>query len=235
MARWPPRARPAAERGAILVKCIGYIRVSTDEQADRGASLDWQKTAISQEASRRGWQLCDLAADTASAGSMKGRTGLQRALEQLDRGEYQALLVARLDRLSRSVGDFAQMMERAHKRGWSIVVLDPAVDMTSPFGEAMASMAAVFAQLERRLIAQRTRDGIAAKKRQGTYRGGRALPQSQPVDPAVAARIVRLAGEGLSSREIARRLELEGVPTARGGAWRHTTILAVLRRDQQAA
>lgn len=216
------------------MRVIGYIRVSTDNQADRGASLDWQKTAISGECDRRGWHLADLAADTASAGSMKGRLGLTRALEQLDRGDFDALLVARLDRLSRSVGDFAQIMERAHKRGWSIVVMDPAVDMTSPFGEAMASMAAVFAQLERRLIAQRTRDGIAEKKRQGTYRGGRALPQSQPVAAPVAARIVSLAGEGHSSREIARRLELEGVPTARGGRWQHTTILQVLRRSQAA-
>lgn len=224
-------AGPGPAQGHELVRVVGYIRVSTDDQADRGASLDWQKTAISGECARRGWQLSDLAADTASAGSMRGRSGLARALEQLDAGEYDALLVARLDRLSRSVGDFAQIMERAHKRGWSIVVMDPAVDMTSPFGEAMASMAAVFAQLERRLIAQRTRDGIAEKKRQGTYRGGRALPQAAPVPAPVAARIVSLAGEGCSAREIARRLELEGVPTCRGGTWQHTTVLQVLRRQ----
>lgn len=217
------------------MRVVGYIRVSTDDQADRGASLDWQKGAISEECTRRGWHLADMAADTASAGSMRGRVGLQRALQQLDRGEYDALLVARLDRLSRSVGDFAQIMERAHKRGWSIVVMDPAVDMTSPFGEAMASMAAVFAQLERRLIAQRTRDGIAEKKRQGTYRGGRLLPQSQPVAPSVAARIVALKAEGLSAREVARRLEEEGVPTARGGQWDHATVLKVLRRELDAA
>lgn len=213
------------------LRCIGYVRVSTDEQADRGASLAWQKQALQDECARRGWQLADLAADTASAGSMRGRPGLHRALERLDAHDYDALLVARLDRLSRSVGDFARIMERAHKRGWSIVVLDPAVDMTSPFGEAMASMAAVFAQLERRLIAQRTRDGIAEKKRQGTYRGGRLLPQSQPVPEHVARRIVDLSErEGLSSRAIAARLDLEGVPTLRGGPWVHTTVLSVLRR-----
>lgn len=213
------------------MRCVGYLRVSTDEQAVQGASLDAQKHAISGECARRGWQLVDMSSDTASAGSMKRRPGLQRTLERLDAGDYDALVVSRLDRLSRSVGDFAQIMDRARVRGWSIVVMDPAVDMTTPFGEAMASMAAVFAQLERRLIAQRTRDGIAAKKAAGTFRGGRALPQSQPVAEHVARRIVHLADvEGLSSREIARRLELEGIPSHRGGPWQHSVVLKVLHR-----
>jgi DNA invertase Pin-like site-specific DNA recombinase len=218
-----------------MMRCVGYVRVSSEEQAGKGASLDWQKGAIAEECARRGWELVDMTADTASAGSMRGRAGLQRALERLDRHDFDALVVARLDRLSRSVGDFARIMERAHARGWSVVVMDPAVDMTSPFGEAMASMAAVFAQLERRLIAQRTRDGIAEKKRQGTFRGGYALPQCQPVSELVAARIVHLSTvEGLSSREVARRLDLEGVPSHRGGPWRHSTVIKVLARARGA-
>lgn len=217
------------------MRVIGYVRVSTEEQASQGASLDHQKRVIADEVARRGWDLSDMAADTASAGSMKRRPGLGRALAQLDQGVYTTLIVARLDRLSRSVGDFAQMMDRAQRQGWQIVVMDPAVDMTSPFGEAMASMAAVFAQLERKLIAQRTRDGIAAKKAAGTYRGGRMLPQSQPVDEHATRRILALSGQGLSSRKIAERLNLEGVPTVRGGPWIHSTIITVLRRSRSVA
>lgn len=212
------------------MRAVGYLRVSTDDQADKGASLDWQKTAIAQECARQGWQLADLATDTASARNMTKRPGLRAALEQLEHGTYQALVVARLDRLTRHVPDFYELAGRADKQGWLLVCMEPRFDMTNPFSRMAAGVAVVFAQFERELISQRTRDGIEAKKAAGTYRGGHALPHSQPISGATAARIVALSAEGCSAREVARRLELEGVPTARGGRWDHATVRKVLAR-----
>lgn len=212
------------------MRACGYIRVSTDDQADHGASLDWQKRAIAEECARQGWELADLATDTASARGMAKRPGLRGALERLEAGEYQALVVARLDRLTRHVPDFYDLAGRADKQGWLLVCMEPRFDMTNPFSRMAAGVAVVFAQFERELISQRTRDGIEERKAAGIYRGGVMLPQSRPIGGATAARIITLKGEGCSAREIARRLELEGVPTARGGQWDHATVRKVLRR-----
>lgn len=211
-----------------MLRAVGYVRVSSEEQGLRGSSLAAQRTAVLSDVERRGWGV-EFVSEVASAGTVRRRPLLSGLLERLDRGEADALVVARLDRLSRSVGDFAQLMDRAGKNGWVIVVLDPAVDMSTPFGEAMAGMAAVFAQLERRLIAQRTRAGIEARKRAGTYRGGK-IGNPPRVPLTVCRRIAELAAEGVSLRGIARRLTLEGVPTPGGGTWSHTTVARSLER-----
>lgn len=212
------------------VRAAAYVRVSTKGQDERGVSLEAQRQAIMGDvAGREGWSVEHWATDTASAASMRRRPGLARALELLDAGELDALVCARLDRLSRSVGDFASLMTRAQRRGWTVVVLDPPVDMSTPFGAAMAGMASVFAQLERDLIAQRTRAAIAERVRTGVYRGGRLAnpPESSPL---AVARILELKAEGVSLRGIAARLGLEGFVSPRGGAWSHTTVGRVLER-----
>lgn len=221
------------------MRAIGYVRVSTDRQADEGASLPAQTATIERECEQRGWQLERCHQDAAS-GKNTQRPGLQvarlRAAELAQNGEAAALVVARLDRLSRSPVDVYDLMDEANRAGWALVILDPPIfDMTTPFGRAVAGMAAVFAQLERELIGQRTREGIAAKKAAGIYRGGRALPQAQPVAPDVAARIMRWATgtPKLSSAQIARMLDELGVPTPRGGeCWSDRTVRAVIARHR---
>ena len=122
-------------------KVAGYVRVSTSEQADSGAGLEAQRAAITSEAERRGWELVHIHEDAGASGkSLSGRPGLLEALEAVERGDAQALVVAKLDRLSRSLLDFAGLMERARKRGWSLVALDLGVDTSTPSGEMMASV-----------------------------------------------------------------------------------------------
>lgn len=85
---------------------------------------------------------------------------------------------------------------------------------------------------DREFISRRTRDAIADRKAAGIYSGGRALPQARPVDDDIAERIAALAADGLSTRQIAKQLTDEEVPTARGAAaWSHTTVQSVLRRE----
>ena len=195
---------------------VGYIRVSTSEQADSGAGLEAQRAAITAEAERRGWELVHVFEDAGASGnSMNGRAGLQEALEAVDRGEAQALVVAKLDRLSRSLLDFAALMEQARKRGWNLIALDLGVDTSTPSGEMMASVLATFAQFERRLIGQRTKDALAVKRAQGVRLG-----RPRAMSAASVARVQELAALGLSSAEIARRLNREEIPTPTGrGKW----------------
>jgi DNA invertase Pin-like site-specific DNA recombinase len=137
-----------------------------------------------------------------------------------------ALVVAKLDRLSRSMLDFAGLMATAQKQNWALVALDCAVDTSTPAGEAMANVLATFVQFERRLISQRTKEALAAKKASGVRLGRPpTLPRS------VVRRIQRLRARGLSLRVIADELDDAGVPTAQGGKkWYPATVRHVLLR-----
>jgi DNA invertase Pin-like site-specific DNA recombinase len=208
------------------MRVIGYVRVSTSEQADSGASIKAQREAIRAEAARRGWELVRFYSDTASGKSLARRKGLAQAVRVLEKGQAEALVVAKLDRLSRSLLDFAGLMDRSGRKGWSLVALDVGVDTTTPSGEAMVGVLAVFAQFERKLIAQRTRDALAVKKAEGVRLG---RPTSLPV--AVSKRLALLRGRGMTYAAIADVLNADGVPTGQGGArWYPATVRKVLSR-----
>lgn len=205
-------------------RTIAYTRVSTDEQGDHGAGLDAQRATIEADLTRRGWGPACLVTDVASGKSLNGRRNLADALDRLDRGEADHLVVAKLDRLARSVLDFASILARAQRHGWALVCLDVNVDTSSPSGELMATVVAAFAQYERALIAQRTREALAVRKSQGVRLG-------RPVTLAAEtrARIADERAQGRSLPTIANMLNTEQVPTARGGRWHPATVAKVLR------
>jgi DNA invertase Pin-like site-specific DNA recombinase len=149
---------------------------------------------------------------------MAGRKALQEAMDALDAGGGDALVAAKLDRVSRSVVDFCGLLERASRRKWSVVVLDVNVDTSTPSGELMATVVSAFSQYERKLIGQRTRDALAAKRASGVRLG---RPRS--LDPAIRVRIEAERAAGRSLRAIARGLMADGVPTARGGSVWHAS------------
>src|SRR6266853_6338168 len=109
------------------MQVLGYVRVSTEEQSDSGAGLEAQRRAIAAECKRRGWQLVELIEDAGFSAKDLKRPGVQEALRALASGEAGALVVAKLDRLSRSMVDFAGVMAQAQKQGWALVALDCAV------------------------------------------------------------------------------------------------------------
>ena len=207
------------------MRVIGYLRVSTEEQGMSGAGLEAQQEAIRKEADRRGWEIIRFAEDVGSGKDLK-RPGIQLALDELARGDAGGLVVAKLDRLSRSLLDFAGLMEVAQRQNWALVALDVNVDTSTPAGEAMASVVATFAQFERRLIGQRTREALAIKKAQGV-RLGRRPEVSEEAEKMIAA----LRAEGATFREIVDSLTQQGVPTARGGHWSTSTVAAIYARS----
>lgn len=203
---------------------LAYVRVSTTEQAEDGASLASQRETLTAEAARRGWDVEIVADEGYSASSMEKRPGLLSALARLDAGQADALMAVRVDRLSRSVSDFAGLMARAKRRKWALVALDLGVDTSTPAGDLMANVLASVAQYERLVIGQRTREGMAQRRAEGVHLGRkRLLPES------VVARIVSDHAAGLSLAGIARQLTADGVVTAHGGAqWHASTVRGVL-------
>jgi DNA invertase Pin-like site-specific DNA recombinase len=207
---------------------VGYIRVSTDEQADSGLGLEAQRSAIESECSRRGWELTQVFEDAGASGkSLSGRPALEGALQAVRSHQASALVVAKLDRLSRSLLDFAALMEDARNGEWSLVILDLGVDTTTPSGEMIANVMATFAQFERRLIGQRTKDALAIRKKQGVKLG---RPRSLPAE--VVDRIAVERARGRSLRAIADGLNDDEVPTGHGGKkWHASTVKAVVERE----
>ena len=206
---------------------IGYSRCSTDEQAESGAGLAAQRQAIEAECERRGWNLLEIVEDAGySAGSLH-RPGIEYALKAMRTGKAEALVVSRLDRLSRSTLDFADLIGKSQKKGWAIVVLDIGVDLTAPNGRLVGSVLAAVAAWERDLIAQRTKEAMAAKKAAGATFGRERLI---PVEVAERIRAARDAGKSL--RAIADSLNADEIPTVGGGRqWWDSTVRGLLAQE----
>lgn len=208
-------------------KVVGYVRVSTAEQGDSGLGLEAQRSAIRAECDRRGWILVAVLEDAGASGkTLSGRPALAAALEMVSSGEAAGIVVAKLDRLSRSLIDFAHLKDRARDENWNLVALDLGIDLSTINGRFMAGQMAVAAEWEREIISQRTKDALAVKRSQGVRLG---RPPS--TDAALERRVHRLRAKGHSLKAIADRFNRERVPTLRGGSeWRPSTIHRVVRR-----
>lgn len=210
---------------------MAYIRVSTDEQAVSGLGIEAQREIIAQYAARKALTIVAEHVDAGiSAKSLTGRPGALAALEAVRTRQAAGLLVAKMDRLSRSVYDGAGLMDEARKSGWALHFADLDIDTSTPAGEMAANVIISASQYERRLISQRTRDALAAKRARGDRLG---RPSKMPIE--VTRRIVADRAAGLSLRAIAAALTTEGVPTVRGAAaWSVSTVQAVLRSQDAA-
>ena len=210
-----------------LPLALCYTRVSTSEQVEEGASLDAQAVALTAAAAAAGYRVEIIREEGRSGKNITGRPELLASLDRLARGEAAALFTQRLDRLSRSVADFAALHAQANKQGWTVVCLDIGVDTSTPSGEFMANVMASMSQYERRIISARTRDALAQRRREGVRLG------RPPVLPAaVLAQIDELREVGESLRAIATHLNAQGTATAHGGnQWYASTVSKVLSRQ----
>jgi DNA invertase Pin-like site-specific DNA recombinase len=217
---------PATKR----LRVMGYVRVSTAEQAGSGAGLEAQRQTLAAAAELRGWDLIDVIADEGESGGKRHekRRGLCAAIARSEAGDADALAVAKLDRLSRSVRDLADLAERSRpkgkRKGWGLILLDIDVDTSSPSGEFMVNVMGSAAQWERRIISQRTKDTLAIKRAQGVRLGRPSTLSRELVERIVCD---RRAGATLTA--IAESLAAEDIPTAQGGKWWPATVRKVLQ------
>ena len=183
---------------------IGYLRVSPEEQAVSGLGLADQRAVIAADAARRGWSNVEFLSDEGFSAKNLSRPAIAAALDMLRKGQASVLVVSKLDRLSRSLLDFATLMDRAKREGWQLVVLDLAIDTTIPSGALMANVMAAFAEYERQLIGARTSAALQQLKGQGVRLGRPRLLSEE-----VTARVGRQRSNGETLAAIADGLNHE--------------------------
>lgn len=215
---------------------LAYVRVSTGRQAKTGYSLESQPSILIKAAKQNGYRV-EVITETGS-GRNSSRPALNNALNRLASGEAQALYALDIDRLARSTQHLLEIATLSRKQKWRLVVTSADVDTNSPAGEMFFTMAAAFAQYESRMISQRVLRQHEARRDRGVIWGMTEGPKS-PLPTELIDRIVALRHDGCSLPGIAKTLEAEGVPTARGGKWAAGTIRGILMspavRHRQAA
>jgi DNA invertase Pin-like site-specific DNA recombinase len=203
-----------------MTRAIGYARVSTERQGESGLGLDSQRRTIEAACEQRGWEHLETYVDVASGKSTDRRPHLRDARRLLAIGGAEVLVVAKLDRLSRSLVDFAGLMADAKREGWGIVALDIGVDTSTVNGELVANIIMSLAQWERQLIAARVKAALDETRERGTVLGRRPNVSAETL-----AMIVAMRADDQSFRVIADALNSARVPTAQGGkAWHASTV-----------
>lgn len=208
------------------LKALLYVRVSTEEQADAGASLEAQEQTLMMEAVRRGYDFEVVREEGKSAATIEKRDKLVEALDLLDKHKADVLMAVRMDRLSRNVGDVDALMRRSRKKGWGIILSGGQLD-TTPDGEFRTYLDAALAQRERGMIGLRTREGMAQRKAEGQHMGRSVAADFLPT----YQRVLTMHANGDSLNAIARTLNDEDVPTAKGGKWYPSTVRAIVTSE----
>jgi DNA invertase Pin-like site-specific DNA recombinase len=211
-----------------MKRVVGYVRVSTREQADSGLGLGAQRRAIRDTCKAKGWRLVKVFEDAGASGkTTNGRHGLIEAQRALREGKAEGLVVAKLDRLSRSLLDFARLMKVSREEGWALVALDLGVDTSTSNGRMVANIMATLAEWERDMISERTTAALAERRAHGARLG---RPRLLPDD--VRSAIIDLHRAGESFNAIANRLNENEVPTAQSGArWYAATVRKIVLQD----
>jgi DNA invertase Pin-like site-specific DNA recombinase len=208
----------AGTQEAMQPLMFGYTRVSTEEQADRRNGLEAQCEVVDTQAALRGWTV-EHFADEGVTGKVIGPK-LAEVLQLLASGQGDGLVIAKLDRLSRSIVNASNIIESAQAQGWSLVILDLGVDLTTAAGRMMAMNLVNFAQYERELISERTKAALAAKKRRGERIG-----RPRAAKASVVRRIVQDRDAGCTYDAIASALTAEKLLSPLGKpTWQPSTV-----------
>jgi DNA invertase Pin-like site-specific DNA recombinase len=207
---------------------VAYVRVSTTQQGRSGLGLEAQQAALARFAEAEGFSLIETFQEVETgkgADALDRRPQLAAALK-VARQNKAPIIVAKLDRLSRDVHFISGLM--SHKTPFIVAELGADAD---PF---MLHLYAAIAEKERRVISQRTRDALAAKKAQGVKLGGLNAKGLQNRDEAKerAEKLRPLLAElaGMSHRKMAAELNARKIPTPAGGQWHAVTVKRVLSR-----
>src|SRR5664279_3828542 len=154
-----------------MISAIGYCRVSTDRQAERGVSLEAQAEKIRAMAVVHNSELAEIIVDGGESAKSLNRPGMARLLAMVDAGEVQTVIIAKLDRLTRSVKDLCTLLERFERRGMALVSVAESLDTGSAAGRLVLNIMTAVSQWEREAIGERTRDAMRHKKSKLEYIG----------------------------------------------------------------
>lgn len=229
-------------------RTIIYTRVSTDKQAAEGVSLEAQRAKALAYAGLYDLEVVSSIEDAGHSAKTLTRPGLQRALAMLDRGEADALLVVKLDRLTRSVRDLDSLISRyfGREQGPALMSVSEQIDTRSAAGRLVLNVLAAVSQWEREAIGERTSTAMAHKRQEGGFVGGRLRygwrAQNGRVVPhrteqLTVARARELRAQGRTLTAVAYELEAEGLLSRSGKRFTPTQIrrFCVGRRDESKA
>ena len=213
---------------ATTTRTVAYVRVSTDKQADKGFSLEAQRVKVEAYASLYDLTLVEVVIDAGVSAKTLDRPGLNRALGMLKTGQADALLVVKLDRLTRSVVDLGTLVETYFAAGkWALLSVGEQIDTRSAAGRLVLNVLASVSQWEREAIGERTSAAMQHKASLGEFTGGAApygfrvsadgvLLEKEPAEQAVLAEARTLRGAGLSLRAVAQELDKAGMRSRAG-------------------
>jgi site-specific DNA recombinase len=209
------------------MQVVGYVRVSTEDQARDGVSMTVQQAKVEAYCLVKDWDLVQVIRDEGYSAKTLKRPGLEDLLALVDARQVAAVIVYKLDRLTRSVSDLDKLVRLFDKAGVALVSLQESLDATTASGRLMMNLLASVSQWEREVIGERTRDALQHLKAQG-----KRYCHTVYADTEVIGLMHRLRASGHSYAAIAQHLNQAGVPTAQGGPWQAMVIWGIVRRTQ---
>lgn len=237
------------------LRLVGYARVSTDSQADRGVSLASQVERITAHAKAMDAELIAVHQETASGRlPPERRPHLSRALALVRSGEADGLLTLKLDRVSRRMRDAVTLLDESARKGWRLIATEQSLDTGSPMGRFVANMMSALAQMEAEQISENTKRGLAQVARSGRARsrcvpygyrtrdggteqvkGDRRQLALDHAEQAVLKRIAALRKRGLGARRIAHALNKAKLLTRSGQPWTFRRVRKIVETVERRA
>lgn len=220
---------------------IGYVRVSTEDQAKEGVSLDNQKAKIEAYCQLKDFELIEVVEDAGISAKNLRRPGVQKVLRMARKKQVDAIVVYKLDRIFRSTVDALETTKMFDKWGVSFHSIEETLDTQSAMGRFFFTLTAALAEMERRIIGERTKAALSHKRSRNEKTGG-DVPYGYDLTPAgiliknhteqkVIRLIRRLHQRGYSLRGICSEIETEEYKTKRGNSkWHPQTVAGILKR-----
>ena len=239
-----PTTAPVVKPNPTAKPWMIYTRVSTDEQAQQGVSLEVQRHACAALLSARGAGSFEVIEDGGYSGGTLDRPGMEKLLERIDAGGCAGVCIFAIDRLTRSLRDLLDLVEKLEARGVSLLAVREQIDTSGVMGRFVLSLLGAVAQLEREMIGQRVRAAMAHRKAQGAWVGG-CVPvglrvstdgdlrrlAADPTNGPILAEAWKLLASGQTLSDAIVYLNAKGLRTPRGQAWSRTGLHAVVKND----
>lgn len=225
---------------------IGYARVSTEQQASDGVSLEAQAKKIAMQAELKNLDLMRIEVDTGSGKRADNREALQRVLAEVQRGTVAAVIVYALDRLTRNLADLQGIIQLFERKGVQLISVSESLDTGSAAGRMVVNILGVVAQWQREYISERTEQALEQLRDNGKRisnhvpfgwtlaDNGEDLVPVEREQQALAV-IHDLRKQGVSLREIGAELEDRGYKPKRASRWQASSLKAIIDRQARIA
>ncbi len=228
------------------VRAIGYVRVSTEEQAASGLSLDSQRRKVEAMATLSDLDLADVLEDAGASASSLKRPGMNELMARVKGGQVDVIIIAKLDRLTRSIKDLSALLECLGKarradgdKGVDLISTSESLDTSTATGRLVVNIMASVSQWEREVIAERTSAALQELLAQGRAPGNPAFGYQaddagnlieKPDEQRVLRRIESLRAEGQSWQAVANALTSDGLRTRKGGAFSRQGVHQIAKK-----